>query len=947
MVSAAENVSRTSDVDNGNENLALDCDVDLVDDEQDLGINQDVDLVNDAGVGTFAQLDDDIKNAQDGVVNLTRNYKFNSPGDDQFKEGIAVSKLTINGNGHEIDANGFSRIFNIRGGPVVLNNIKFVNGHSPKDADAGAILVTSGNLEVNNCQFVNNFAEKYGGAIASASSDSTVKIYNSKFNGNKAKFHGGAVYANNLVVDKSLFDSNGVTASSPKETGEDISLKGLGGAIFASTIKVTNTNFKKNFVANSGVYQIDEGGGAICLTHKLDCNNCNFTDNTGLKGGAIIGVYQSTFDLNPTNYVKVVNSNFVHNVAFDGGAICSNYNVTVDRCRFDNNIATGYGGGAINTGFKSNNNIFRNSVFFNNTADNYGGALATSHSHIRNCTFEYNKARHGGAIFSLSFDIAKSVLHDNVATVGNNVVVVDGFKKDDETYIPESEFVIYSQHEVHDFTVDVLNGQSSTEHFITSGKYEGYQQYCVEERLYLPEHTEGVMTKDLSYITNSYDRTLVSDYIKIMFYLLDAYPEKYGVYANKVQDTIWIFTDSNYRDPNNQNQFIREIIRLHDQGFSLNETTYILPNGTKMVYDMQLFLTPTDRQNMVLFKSSLFVPVYNETVTKKTIDPEVYVGKDVRFKITVTNTGNMNLTDVFVNDTQYDDGLVFKNKWYSVKGDWTYKNNGIWVLKNVLEPGDDASFVVVFNTKVVGQLQNNVTSGYLNITLSNSTNTTKTVNQPKMTVIKISNNKVVKVGKRVSFTIIVKNTGDCDLTGVYVIDTKYTQGLEYEYFTDPTDSWKYKGNGRWDYVGVLKAHEQTPGLRLYFIAKKTGLQYNTVTAGNNLTNKTVNSTNTTNVTKDKKKHPKHHDEKKKHHDKKKKHPKHHDKKKKHHDKKKRHKHHDKKTHHKSKHKRNIPSKKAHVSKKAIFHDENATGNPLFALLLVLISLGVITFRRKI
>ncbi len=888
MVSATENVSMDHEVNNGNQNLAIDSDVDLISES--------------GSPATFTELENDLRNAQNGIVDLSRDYKYDQTNDSALNAGIQVSKLTINGNGHKIDANGLSRIFKITSGPVILNNITFVNGHSTKDSDGGAILVSYGNLEVKNCQFSDNFAEEYGGAIASSSG--TVDVYNTVFYNNTAKYHGGAIYAYDAVVDKSVFDSNGVTTKSSSDAPSGIDLRGLGGAIFSAKVKANNTSFKNNYVVNSGLYQIEEGGGAIAVTKSVDCNNCDFENNSALKGGAIFALAPYSSDFNPENQVNVDNSRFTKNSAYNGGAICSNYNVTTNNSVFKGNSATGYGGGAINTGYNSNNNVFENTLFSNNTANNYGGALSISHSHIKNCTFEYNKARHGGAIFSLSFDIAESVLHDNVATVGNKIIVIDGYKKDEQTKIPKEDVIVYSQDKVQDFSRDVLNGQSSSDHVISSGDFEGYLQYCLEQYLFLPKNSEGVITKDLSYITNAIDQSVVSDYLKIMFYLKDAYPDRYSNYD--LQSIIWVFTSSDYR--NSANSFVKDIIGLYDDGFALNKTTYELPNGTIMEYDMKLFLTPTDEQNIVLFKSSMLVPEYNETVTKETINKTVLVGEDVQFRITVKNDGNVVLKDVFVEDTQYDNGLVFKDEWYSEIGNWSYRGDGIWVLNDLLEPNETASFIIVFNTQALGVLENNVTSGYRDITLSNSTNTTRTYIYPKMSVIKISNDKVVTVGKTVSFTIIVKNDGDCDITGVYVIDREYTKGLIYDYFEDSTNSWKYEGNGLWRYDGVLKAHEQTPGLILYFLATTTGLKFNSVIAGNNLTNNTVNSTNTTKVIKENKTldQPRNDSEKDKN------------------------------------------ETKVHDNKtfSTIKTDEKATGNPLFALLLVLISLGVTTFKLK-
>ena len=921
MVSANENVSADLNVNN---------EIISIGNSQNEIVNIDV---LSADQGNFMNLDDDIANAENGIVTLNKDYKYDSANDGDYKNGISISGLTkvdgqtvdtgltINGNGHIIDGSNLARIFSVTGGTVTLNNIKFVNGHSSKEANGGAILFTSGRLIVNDCTFENNFAEKFGGAIGSSSSSTysgnQIEVHGSRFTSNSATFHGGAIYSGNLKVNGSNFASNKVTTASASTDSMD--LKGLGGAIFTANADIRNTKFTGNSVKNSGIYQIYEGGGAIAVTNLLNVDNCDFTGNTALKGGAILAVAERSSDLVPKNNVTVSNSRFNKNQGFDGGAICTNYNITVNNSDFNQNVATGYGGGAINTGYNSDDNIFENTNFFNNTADNYGGALSTSHSKIRNCTFVYNSARHGGAIFSLSFDIRKSTFKDNVAIVGNNIVVVNNFTKDDSTIIPESEYVIYSQDEVRDFTVDVLNGQDVTDHYIRSGKFEGYQQYCVEQHLFLPSNTEGVLTKDLSYITNSINRVVVYDYLKILFYLKDAYPEVWGDYDT--QSITWMFTDGEYWNSNNA--FVKEIIKWHDDpNFNINQTYYILPNGTRMEYDMQLFLTPTDRQNMVLFKSSKFVPVYNETVSKQTINKTVTVGEDVQFRIIVTNTGNVNLTKVFVKDVDYTYGLVYST-WKKEKGDWTYnERGGNWTLNKDLEPGENASFIVVFKTKLVGDFRNNVTSGYMNITLSNSTNTTKTLFKPKMSVRKISNKIKVKIGEEASFTVIVKNECDYDITGVYVVDNSFTKGLKYDYFVDKTNSWKYKGNCRWEYDGVLKAHQETNPLILFFLTTKTGIQYNTVTAGNNLTNETVKSKNTTNVTNET---PKNDTPKNK----------------------------------TPRNNTTIPKNKTsknetHVNKttenlldrKILRTDRNGTGNPLFALILVLISLGFMSSKRR-
>jgi uncharacterized repeat protein (TIGR01451 family) len=895
MVSATESVSTDSHVDNGNEYIT----------------NQvnDVDILSEGSdVGTFTELDNEIQNAKNGVVTLTKDYKYDFSKDSSLRMGIQTDNILINGNNHTIDGSNLARIFTQYSGSVTLKNIKFINGYVSGKNNGGAYLLNTGNLTVINCQFENNYAGRHGGAIGVASNyhSNPITIKDSSFKNNSAQFNGGSIYASDLEVENSYFEMNRILTRSSTDFTL-IEQKGLGGAICSVDSRIKNSLFKNNSVLNSGYYQIEEGGGAITSLKVLTVDNCEFMDNTALKGGAIFAIAAFDSYLNPSNYVKIINSNFHDNVAQSGGAVCSNFNMTADHSVFDKNTATGYGGGAINTGFKSNDNNFTNSNFTNNIADNYGGAISSSHSHVKNCLFDNNRANHGGAIFSLSFEMTQSTFKDNVGVLGNEtIVVVDRLTKDDKTKISDDEIKLYDQHKIQDYSKDVLNGNPANIKYIPTGNYAGYEVFCIEQHLFYPDNTEGVMVKDLTYIANSVDRSLVGEYVRLLFYLRDAYPNNYSSYSlADIQDIIWTFTDGNYL--NSRDKLIRDVLRVYEEGsVQFNETTYVLPNGTLMEYDMQIFLTPTDRQNMVLFESHPFVPTFNETVKKDTLNETVLVGEDVEFRITVTNNGNQPLEDVFVSDIQYSNGLTYKNWRSDKKGDWTFKGNGKWVLNYVLEPNQNASFVVIFSTSVLGNLTNKVISGYKNITLSNATNVTKTLSNPELAVEKKSNNIKSRQGDEISFDIVVKNIGKYDCTGVYILE-KPDKGLKYDYYVDQTNTWthsKVEGVNRWDYNRVLGVGEEST-ITVFFIVKtnRTGLLNNTVFVGNNQTNRIVNSTNSTNVTKiwnnttpDKPDKP------------------------------------------------NITVNK--TKKHHHRYDRNATGNPLFALTTVLITLGVITYRRR-
>lgn len=112
--------------------------------------------------------------------------------------------------------------------------------------------------------------------------------------------------------------------------------------------------------------------------------------------------------------------------------------------------------------------------------------------------------------------------------------------------------------------------------------------------------------------------------------------------------------------------------------------------------------------------------------------------------------------------------------------------------------------------------------------------------KPKFSIEKVSDNKKTNVGDIVSFTIKYTNTGKLDLKGVYIKDNEYSNGLKYKSFKND-GNWKFDGKDTWYYNGVLKPGESID-LVLYFIATTAGVHENTAVAGHNLTNDTLNST---------------------------------------------------------------------------------------------------------
>ena len=86
------------------------------------------------------------------------------------------------------------------------------------------------------------------------------------------------------------------------------------------------------------------------------------------------------------------------------------------------------------------------------------------------------------------------------------------------------------------------------------------------------------------------------------------------------------------------------------------------------------------------------------------------------------------------------------------------------------------------------------------------------------------------------------------MTGVYVIDREYSEGLVFDHML-PNNDWTYVGDGKFVYGKTLGVGE-TASFIVVFNTTSVGFKVNSVIAGNNITNNTVNSTNTTRVVND-------------------------------------------------------------------------------------------------
>ena len=249
----------------------------------------------------------------------------------------------------------------------------------------------------------------------------------------------------------------------------------------------------------------------------------------------------------------------------------------------------------------------------------------------------------------------------------------------------------------------------------------------------------------------------------------------------------------------------------------------------------------SDEKNGTNSTETIEVKAYNMTVVKEIVTPAVYLGDQVIFDIVVNNTGDFDLEGIVVNDTDYDESALSLASYKSIKGSWTGAN-GIYSLSGALAPGETAVIRLTFDTLKAGSFNNTAVATSDKTDDVNSTNSTVVYN-PDLSIEKIANNDVVHVGDEVSFTLIVKNTGDCNLTGFYVIDRNH-KGLTYKGFVDDSGLWKFDGKYTWVYSGTLQPGE-TASFDVLFTAVSEGVKINTAIVGfgdRNMSNATNETT---------------------------------------------------------------------------------------------------------
>jgi predicted outer membrane repeat protein len=186
------------------------------------------------------------------------------------------------------------------------------------------------------------------------------------------------------------------------------------------------------------------GGGILMLDDYATVENCTFTDNSAVEGGAIY-VFNINGDGSGTSDIVVINNcDFSNNSASNGGAIVLRVGASSDitNCSFTNNYAE-WRGGAVFIDYGAYNYApitFDNCSFDGNTTNGNGGAiysddmasqLGGTYWTVQNSIFTNNTAAYrGGAVANYNTanypTFTANTFTGNSATLGGNAISLDG-----------------------------------------------------------------------------------------------------------------------------------------------------------------------------------------------------------------------------------------------------------------------------------------------------------------------------------------------------------------------------------------------------------------------------------------------------------------------------------------------------------------------------------------
>ncbi|AWX33038.1 hypothetical protein [Methanosphaera sp. BMS] len=303
-------------------------------------------------------------------INLKGSSKYALTKPIVFNNSIYASSITINGNGHTLDAKNKNIFMNISyAKTVTINNLTIINTNYKKSSTFS----NNGTLTLNNCNFTDN-SIKEGGLI----------------------FNRATLYMDNCRIRNSIDDLEEFIISYPNAKG-------------------TIINYGAAYITNSNISNIASSSASFVDNYAYLYLKSNYLNNSASDFGSIVSHIYS---------VAVMEDNIFSNCTSTYGGVISNHAViTVKNNKFYSNRAS-VGGVLYNNGnvtFTSNllrDNeaslaacIYNEAFADKNTGDVYGFINCTKN------TFTSNKASIGAVLSNYaSVNFEDNTVNANLAS---------------------------------------------------------------------------------------------------------------------------------------------------------------------------------------------------------------------------------------------------------------------------------------------------------------------------------------------------------------------------------------------------------------------------------------------------------------------------------------------------------------------------------------------------
>lgn len=343
---------------------------------------------------------------------------------------LTIDGGTYGGYGLGLYSDGL-RAFTVNSGVhFTLKNAAIFNATTTDSFGGSAILNNGGSVTIDHDQFVKN-AAKTGGALRVINSGS-LNVTNSTFSYNTATGgYGGAIGIEDgsAMVISSTFTAN--TSSAAGGAVSSSSAVTITGGIFinnsaptgGAVLGFTNARLRvqnTTFTVNHATAGV---GGGVYTNDALDVTSSTFISNTATgDGGSIFG--------DPNSRLTIADSLLQANTADHyGGGIASNGPVTITQSTFISN--TSQLGGGVSMNIITTLRITGSTFTGNHATDLYGGAIcAVGPLTVTNGTFTGNTAKgSGGAIFQnppLPMDLESTTFTGNHSDADGGAIAAQG-----------------------------------------------------------------------------------------------------------------------------------------------------------------------------------------------------------------------------------------------------------------------------------------------------------------------------------------------------------------------------------------------------------------------------------------------------------------------------------------------------------------------------------------